>query len=170
MLRLLTTVSWRHVKRHRLSTAADFLWDRPRRCRHCGDRGGQSLADHLVSIDHRSDRRQSGVAGRQRRERYRRVFVSAYSRHGGCPRCLGGGGRILARRGVPGERLYVYGVDLLTDFAIRDHQFVDTQFGFDQALDFIAQPDSIALTESFSRRLKSACGRQGDFADQSGQA
>ena len=60
---------------------ADFFWDRPRRCGHCGDRGGESLADHLVSIDHRSDRRQSGVAGRQRRERYRRIFVSAYSRH-----------------------------------------------------------------------------------------
>src|SRR5947208_3361864 len=67
---------------------ADFFRDRPRRCRHCGDRGGESLAD----------------------------------------------------------------------FAIRDHQFADAQFGFDRALDFIAQPDSIALTESFSRRLKLPVG------------
>jgi len=60
--------------------------------------------------------------------------------------------------GRPGERLYVYGVDLLTDFAIRDHQFAETEFALDQALDFIAQADSIALTESFARRLKLAPG------------
>ena len=54
--------------------------------------------------------------------------------------------------GLPGERLYVYGVDLLTDSAVRDHKFVGAEFDFDQALDFIAAPDSIALTESFSRR------------------
>ena len=60
--------------------------------------------------------------------------------------------------GKPGERLYVYGVDLLTDFAIREHQFAEGQFGFDQALDFIARPGSIALTESFSRRLKLPIG------------
>ena len=54
--------------------------------------------------------------------------------------------------GVRSERLYVYGVDLLTDFAMRDHQFVGAGFGFDNALDFIAQADSIALTESFARR------------------
>jgi putative ABC transport system permease protein len=57
---------------------------------------------------------------------------------------------VLAARG---ERLYVYGVDLLTDFAVRDHQFAESSFGFEQALDFIAQADSIALTESFSRRF-----------------
>ena len=54
--------------------------------------------------------------------------------------------------GERGERLYIYGVDLLTDSAIRDHQFVGEGFGFDQALDFIAQADSIAVTESFVRR------------------
>jgi putative ABC transport system permease protein len=55
--------------------------------------------------------------------------------------------------GFQGERLYVYGVDLLTDAAVRDHQFAGAEFDFDQALDFIAAPDSIAITESFSRRL-----------------
>ncbi|MFQ5904516.1 MAG: ABC transporter permease, partial [Candidatus Binatia bacterium] len=55
--------------------------------------------------------------------------------------------------GFKGERLFVYGVDLLTDFSIREHQFVGAPFDLDGALDFIAQPDSIALTESFSRRL-----------------
>ena len=29
--------------------------------------------------------------------------------------------------GVPGERLYIYGVDFLTDFAIREHQFAQAQ-------------------------------------------
>ena len=60
--------------------------------------------------------------------------------------------------GASGERLFVYGVDLLTDFAIRDHQFADSQFAFDQALNFIAQPDSIAITESLSRRLNMPLG------------
>jgi putative ABC transport system permease protein len=55
--------------------------------------------------------------------------------------------------GFQGERLYVYGVDLLTDSAVRDHQFAGAEFAFDQALDFIAAPDSIAITESFSSRL-----------------
>jgi putative ABC transport system permease protein len=61
-------------------------------------------------------------------------------------------------RGAERERLYVYGVDLLTDFTLRDHQFVGTKSTFDQALDFIAHPDSIALTESFSRRLNLPLG------------
>jgi putative ABC transport system permease protein len=60
--------------------------------------------------------------------------------------------------GAPGERIFVYGVDLLTDFAIRDHQFAAAQFGFEQALDFIAQPDSIAITEALSRRLNLPMG------------
>jgi putative ABC transport system permease protein len=54
---------------------------------------------------------------------------------------------------IEGERLFVYGVDLLTDSIIRDHQFVGASFDFETALDFIARPDSVALTESFSRRL-----------------
>ncbi len=55
--------------------------------------------------------------------------------------------------GFEGERLFVYGVDFLTDFFIRDHQFAGTLFNFDSALNFIAQPDSVAVTESLSRRL-----------------
>lgn len=55
--------------------------------------------------------------------------------------------------GFKGERLFVYGVDLLADFSIREHEFVGAPFGLDRALDFIAQPDSIALTESLSHRL-----------------
>ena len=66
MLRLLTHGLMAPCEAPPAAHGADFLWHRPRRCRHCRDRGGESLADHLVSIDHRSDRRQSGVAGRQR--------------------------------------------------------------------------------------------------------
>lgn len=60
--------------------------------------------------------------------------------------------------GFKGERLFVYGVDLLTDFFIREHEFAGGSFGFDAALDFIAQPDSIAVTESLSRRLGLSIG------------
>jgi putative ABC transport system permease protein len=60
--------------------------------------------------------------------------------------------------GNRGEQLYLYGVDLLTDFAIRDHQFIGDGFASDQALDFIARPDSIALTETFARRLNLSPG------------
>jgi putative ABC transport system permease protein len=59
---------------------------------------------------------------------------------------------------VPAERLYIYGVDLLTDFTMRDHRFVGGGFAFDKALDFIARPDSIAVTESFARRLGLSIG------------
>jgi putative ABC transport system permease protein len=55
--------------------------------------------------------------------------------------------------GFKGERLFVYGVDLLTDLFIRDYKFAGASFSFDSALNFIAQPDSVALTESLSRRL-----------------
>ncbi|MGH7828037.1 MAG: FtsX-like permease family protein [Candidatus Binatia bacterium] len=71
--------------------------------------------------------------------------------------------------GAERERLYVYGVDLLTDFAIREHQFVDSEFAFDQALDFIAQPDSIALTESFARRFGISRGAKITLTTSSGK-
>ncbi|OGP30171.1 MAG: hypothetical protein A2038_03670 [Deltaproteobacteria bacterium GWA2_57_13] len=54
--------------------------------------------------------------------------------------------------GLKAERLFVYGVDFLSDFTIREHEFMGAPFGLERALDFIAQPDSIALTESFARR------------------
>jgi putative ABC transport system permease protein len=60
---------------------------------------------------------------------------------------------VLPVAGIEGERLYVYGVDLLTDFAIRDYRFANDGWSFERGLDFIAQPDSIALTESFAKRL-----------------
>ncbi len=55
--------------------------------------------------------------------------------------------------GFKGEKLFVYGVDLLSDFAIREHDFAGAAFGFEASLDFIARQDSIAITETLSRRL-----------------
>src|ERR1051325_5030228 len=60
--------------------------------------------------------------------------------------------------GVKGERLYVYGVDLLTDSSIRTYEFTGPGFEFEQALDFIANPDSVAITETLSRRLNLPLG------------
>ena len=60
--------------------------------------------------------------------------------------------------GFKGEKLYVYGVDLLADASIREHEFVGGAFALDSALDFIAQPDSVALTETLARRLRLPLG------------
>lgn len=60
--------------------------------------------------------------------------------------------------GFEGERLFVYGVDLLTDTFIRDYRFAGDPFDLDSALNFIARSDSIALTESISRRLNLPLG------------
>lgn len=54
--------------------------------------------------------------------------------------------------GLRAERLFVYGIDFLSDFTIREHEFAGAPFGLERALDFIARPDSIALTESFAGR------------------
>ena len=42
---------------------------------------------------------------------------------------------------------------------MRDHQFTGSGFGFEQALEFIARPDSIALTETLARRFESQARR-----------
>ena len=55
--------------------------------------------------------------------------------------------------GFRGERLFIYGVDLLTDSLLREHQLVGASLDLENALGFIAPPDSIALTESLSKRL-----------------
>ncbi len=70
---------------------------------------------------------------------------------------------------IEGERLFVYGVDLLTDSIIRDHQFVGASFDFETALDFIARPDSVALTVSFSRRLELPIGAKITLATSRGK-
>lgn len=158
MLRLLTTVSWRHARRHRLRTALTFF----------GIALGvgvivaiavvnRSLTTSFQStIDQIAGKAvlqvangESGIA-----ESLFPVIRDTAGVLDAAPAVEG----FLPVAGATGERLYVYGVDLLTDFTIRDHQFSDSRFAFDQAFDFIAQPDSIALTETMSRRLNLALG------------
>jgi len=153
MLRLLGTLSWRHVTRHRLRTLLTFL----------GIALGvavivaiaivnRSLTSSFQStIDRIAGKAvlqvsngESGVA---------EPLFPAIRDTPGVEDAAAAVEGFLPVSGVQGERLYVFGVDLLTDFAIREHQFVGSKSDIDQALDFIAQPDSIALTESFSRRL-----------------
>ncbi|HXG52946.1 MAG TPA: ABC transporter permease [candidate division Zixibacteria bacterium] len=68
------------------------------------------------------------------------------------------------------ERLYVLGVDLLTDFAVRDHPFAGADFTYERALDFIANPDSIAITESFARRFGLVRGSRLELTTSHGKA
>ena len=158
MLGLLQSLSWRHVLRHRLRTALTFF----------GIALGVSVIIAIAVVNRslttsfqstieqiagkavlQVANGESGVA-----ESLFPVIRDTVGVRDAAPAVEG----FLPLADAPGERLYVYGVDLLTDSAIRDHQFSDAGFAFDQALDFIAQPDSIALTESFSRRLNLPLG------------
>jgi putative ABC transport system permease protein len=160
MFRLLQILSWRHVRRHQLRTALTFF----------GIALGVAVIVAIAMVNRSlTTSFQSTIdqiAGKA-------VLQVANGESGineslfpvirdtpGVQDAAAGVEGFLPVRGKPGERLYIYGVDLLTDFAIRDHQFVGAAPSFDQALDFIAQPDSIALTESFARRLNLPIGAQ----------
>jgi putative ABC transport system permease protein len=154
MLRLLETVSWRHLKLHRLRTFLTFL----------GIALGvavivaiaivnRSLTTSFQStIDQIAGKAVLQVANGESGIREDLFPVIRDTR--GVQDAAAAVDGFLPVSGAAAERLYVYGVDLLTDFAIRDHQFSGAGFEFDQALDFIAAPDSIAVTESFARRLE----------------
>src|SRR6478672_6803115 len=153
MLALLRSISWRHVKRHRLRTALTFF--------------GIALGVAVIvaiAVVNRSlttsfESTIDQIAGKavlQVANGESGIAESLYPVIRDTPGIRDAAAAVegfLPVVGVPGERLYTYGVDFLTDFAIREHQFAQAQFGFDQALDFIANPDSIAVTESFARRL-----------------
>ena len=153
MLRLLTTISWRHVTRHRLRTALTFF----------GIALGvgvivaiavvnRSLTTSFQStIDRIAGKAVLQVANGE--SGIAESLLPIIRDTAGVRDAAAAVEGFLPVAGAPGERLFVYGVDFLTDFAIREHQFAETAFGFDQALDFIARPDSIAVTESLSRRL-----------------
>ena len=158
MLRLLRTISWRHWRGHKLRTALTFL----------GIAFGvaviiaiavvnRSLTSSFQStIDQIAGKAVLQVANGE--SGIAESLFPAIRDTAGVQDAAAAVEGFLPVSGASGERLYVYGVDLLTDSAIRDHQFADSQYGFEQALDFIAQPDSIALTESFSRRLNLPLG------------
>src|SRR6266850_4441748 len=158
MLRLLRTLSWRHVQRHRLRTLLTFL--------------GITLGVGVIVAIAVVNRSLTGsfqstiekIAGKA-------VLLVSNGESGiiesafplirdtaGVQDAAAAVEGFLPVRGAEKERLYLYGVDLLTDTAIRDHRFVGAKSDFDQALDFISLPDSIALTESFSRRLNLPLG------------
>lgn len=158
MLRLLYTISWRHFRHHRLRTFLTFL----------GVALGVAvivaiaIVNRSLSTSFHSTIEQ--IAGK--------AVLQVSNGESGVPESLLPAVRdtsgvqdaaavvegFLPVSGLERERLYVFGADLLTDSAMRDHQFVGEDFGFEQALDFIAQPDSIALTESFAARFKVRIG------------
>jgi len=160
MFRLLQTLSWRHVRRHQLRTALTFL----------GIALGVAVIVAIAMVNRsltssfQSTIEQiAGKAVLQVANGESGINESLFSVIRDTPGVQDAAAAVegfLPVSGKRGERLYVYGVDLLTDFAIRDHRFAGSGFAFDQALDFIAQPDSVALTESFARRLHLPIGAQ----------
>src|SRR5438128_9689007 len=150
MFRLLQTLSWRHVRRHQLRTALTFL----------GIALGVAVIVAIAMVNRSlTSSFQStidqiaGKAVLQVSNGESGIIEAAFPIIRDTPGVRDAAVAVegfLPVRGAEKERLYVYGVDLLTDTAIRDHRFVGATSDFDQALDFISQPDSIALTESFS--------------------
>ncbi len=160
MLRLLETISWRHVRRHKLRTALTFL----------GIAFGVAVIiaiavvnRSLVSSFQSTIDLIAGKAVLQVSNGEAAVAESLYPGirdSQGVKNAAAAVEGFLPVSGSQGERLYVYGVDLLTDFAVREHEFADGKFDINRALDFIAAPDSIAITQSFSLRLKLPVGAQ----------
>jgi putative ABC transport system permease protein len=64
----------------------------------------------------------------------------------------------LSTEGLGGERPYVLGIDLLADQELRDYQSGATEAVVEDALVFLAQPDSIALTTTLLERRGLAAG------------
>ena len=158
MIRLLQLISWRHVRHHRLRTLLTFL----------GMALGVAviiaiaLVNRALTTSFQSTIEQ--IAGKA-------VLQVSNSESGMAEAVLplvrdtegvldvaAAVDGFLPVSGARAERLYIYGVDLLTDFTMRDHKFAGDGFAFEQSLDFIAQPDSIAVTESFARRLGLSIG------------
>src|SRR5918994_1329814 len=158
MLRLRRTVSWRHLKLHRLRTLLTFL----------GIALGVAVIVASAVVNRTLTRSFQStidqIAGRavlQVSNGESGIAESSFPVVRDTPGVQDAAAAVegfLPVTGAVGERLYVYGVDLLTDFAIRDHQFAGTGFAVEQALDFIAQPDSLAVTETFARRLNISLG------------
>ena len=152
MLRLLYFLTWRHLRRHRLRTFLTFL----------GIVLGVAVIvaiaivnRTLMSSFQRTIELVAGKAVLQVaneesgvREDILPLIRDAQGVKDAAPAVEG----FLPVAGRKGERLFVYGVDLLADFSVRDYEFTES-FDPERALDFIARSDSIALTESFSRRL-----------------
>jgi putative ABC transport system permease protein len=158
MLRLLRTLSWRHLQRHRLRTLLTFL----------GITLGVGVIVAIAVVNRSltnsfqtTIERIAGKAVLQVSNGEGGVAESAFPLIRDTPGVQDAAAAVegfLPVREAARERLYIYGVDFLTDAAIRDHHFVSSKSESDEALDFISRPDSIALTESFSRRLNLPLG------------
>jgi len=153
MLRLFRYISWRHIERHRLRTFLTFL----------GIALGVSVVVAIAIVNRTlSTSFQSTidkVAGKavlqvtNGESGVRESLFPVVRDTPGVQDAAAAVENVLPVAGFEGERLYTYGVDFLTDYTIREHRFAGTGLAFEQGLDFIAQPDSIALTESFANRL-----------------
>lgn len=168
MIRLLRFISWRHLLRHRLRTSLTFF----------GIVLGVAVIvaiavvnRTLVSSFQRTIELVAGKAELQVsngesgiKEEFYPIVRDTPGVRDAAPALEG----FLPVVGFAGERLFVYGVDFLADFSVREHQFSGTPFDLERALDFIAQPDSIALTESLSRRLALPLGSQVTLATSRG--
>src|ERR1051325_2809128 len=169
MLRLLRLISARHLSRHRLRTLLTFL----------GIAFGVAVIIAIAVVNRalivsfqstidqvagkavlQVSNAESGIP-----ESILPAVRDAYGVKGAAPAVEGFAPVV----GVRGERLYVYGVDLLTDSSVRDYEFTGPGFAFDQALDFIANSDSIAITETLSRRLNLPLGSSLTLATSAGR-
>ncbi len=153
MLRLFRFLSWRHFQRHRLRTSLTFS----------GIVLGVAVIVAIAVVNHtlmssfqrsidlvagkavlQVENGESGV-----REALFPIIRDTPGVKDAAPAVEG----FLPVVGFTGEKLFIYGVDLLSDFSMREHDFAGASFGFEAALDFIAQQDSIAVTETLSGRL-----------------
>ena len=158
MIGILRFVTWPHLRRHRLRTSLTFL----------GIALGVAVIVAIAMVNrtliasfHRTIDLVTGASVLQVRnaesgfkESLFPIIRDTVGVKDAAPAVQG----FLPVVGVKGERLYIYGVDLLTDSFIREYHFANSTFGFDVALDFIARPDSVALTQSMARRLNLPLG------------
>ena len=158
MLRLLRLVSWRHVKRHRLRTLLTFL--------------GVVLGVAVIVAIALVNRTLTGsfqrtidlIAGKavlqveNGESGFAETLYPTVRDTAGVADAAAAVEGFLPLVGAKGEKLYIYGVDFLADSSIREQKFVGGGSAMEDALDFIANPDSVALTETFSRRLNLPVG------------
>ncbi|MGH7767681.1 MAG: ABC transporter permease, partial [Candidatus Binatia bacterium] len=158
MLRLLGYLSWRHFMRHRLRTFLTFF----------GVVLGVAVIVAIALVNRTLigsfQRTIELVAGKavlqveNGESGFKETLFRAIRDTEGVLDAAPAVDGFLPLVGVPGEKLYVYGVDFLADSSIREHEFVGDAFDLEVALDFIARPDSIAVTETFSRRVNLPVG------------
>ena len=168
MIPLLRFFSWHHIKRHRLRTALTFL----------GIVLGVAVIVAIAIVNRTLlgsfQRTIELIAGKavlqvtNGESGLRESLFPIIRDTGGVKDAAAAVEGFLPVVGFRGERLFVYGVDLLSDFTIREHEFVGDSFGLESALDFIAHPDSIALTESLSQRLGFRAGSKVTLATSRG--